>query len=463
MTSPKKLLGAIPLAMINIIAIDNLRALPQGAQLGLSLVTYYFFATILFFAPVALVSTVFATHYPEKGGIYVWIKKSLGKRSALLVIWIQWIYNVVWYPTQMTFVASTLAMLFDPTLANKAYYLVPTMLVLFWFFTYLNAMGMKWSSNISTWGALLGTLLPISLIILLGLYWFFTEPNQYAIELSWSQLIPEWRTEFMSYMPGIMFGLVGIEVSAYHADEVIEPRKTFPRAILLSSVIIFLSMVLASLAIALIVPHGDIDIITGMSMAFSQVLERSQLPIIQPIITILILLGGCATVATWIIGPSKGVLIAAQDGLAPKMLARTNKHGAPSAVLIIQALVFSALSCFYILVPEEINVVYMLLNALVSQLSLIVYIILFVGYLYSYNTLKNESGYHIPGGHITARVIGYIGILSCLAGMLTAFLIPDIIRGFSYPIYIFALLAGMAIFAIIPFLYILRKTESNAI
>ena len=459
MNQQKKILGVLPLVMINIIAIDNLPALPKAAQLGLSLVTYYVFAMLVFFIPVALVSTVFATHFPQKGGIYVWIRESLGEKSALLVIWIQWIYNVVWYPTQMTFVVSTLALLIDPNLSHQASFLVPTMLLLFWLFTAANALGMKWSSAFSTIGALLGTLLPIALIIILGIYWLIAEPTQYAISINMSSLLPEWRSDLLGYLPGIMFGLVGIEVSAYHADEVIDPVKTFPRAIFMSGLIIFLSMVLASLAIAIIVPIESLDIITGMVNAFSKVLDRQGLGIIRPIIISLILLGGSASVATWIIGPSKGVMIAAQDGLAPKMLAQTNRHGVPSSVLIIQAMIYSLLACFYVAVPEETNVVYMLLNALTAQLSLLVYVLLFIAYLKFYNQLNNRAAYHIPGGKITSTVIGIVGIIACLAGILTGFFVPAVIVGFSPLTFVTSLIAGIVIFVMIPFVYIMFNTQ----
>ena len=98
-TLVKKTLGAFGLAMINVIAVDSLRSLPFSAEYGFSLVFFYILAAITFFFPTALVAAELATGWPNKGGIYVWVREAFGERWGFLVIWLQWIYNVVWYPT----------------------------------------------------------------------------------------------------------------------------------------------------------------------------------------------------------------------------------------------------------------------------------------------------------------------------------------------------------------------------
>ena len=101
-----KKITTISLAMINIIAVANLRGIPFSAKMGISVISYYGLATILFFIPTALVTSELATAWPNKGGIYVWVKKAFGEFPGFITIWLQWIYNVVWYPTILTFVAA---------------------------------------------------------------------------------------------------------------------------------------------------------------------------------------------------------------------------------------------------------------------------------------------------------------------------------------------------------------------
>src|SRR6478672_5976935 len=106
MSHSKKVLSVFSLVMINIIAVDSLRTLPISAKLGMSLIFYYVIAALIFFIPVALVAAELATAFPNTGGIYVWVREAFGKRVGFITIWLQWIYNVVWYPTILAFIAA---------------------------------------------------------------------------------------------------------------------------------------------------------------------------------------------------------------------------------------------------------------------------------------------------------------------------------------------------------------------
>ena|SRR3990167_4254965 len=92
--------------MINIIAVDSLRSLPFSAEYGFSLVFYYIIAGLVFFLPIAFVAAELATGWPNRGGVYVWGRETFGERWSFVVIWLQWIYNVVWYPTIIIILAS---------------------------------------------------------------------------------------------------------------------------------------------------------------------------------------------------------------------------------------------------------------------------------------------------------------------------------------------------------------------
>ena len=141
----KKTLGVFSLVMINVIAVDSLRSLPFSAEYGVSLIFYYILAAAAFFIPTALVSAELATGWPNKGGVYIWVREAFGDRWGFLVIWLQWIYNVVWYPTILSFVAGTLAYLINPHLADSKTYMLSVILITFWGATLLNMFGMKLS------------------------------------------------------------------------------------------------------------------------------------------------------------------------------------------------------------------------------------------------------------------------------------------------------------------------------
>ena len=118
----KRSLTVFTLAMINVAAICNLKNFPITAELGLAAVFYYALAALFFFIPVSLISAELATGWPETGGVYVWVKKALGKKMGFLAIFLQWGNNLFWYPSILSFTAASFAYLIDPKLAENPVY-----------------------------------------------------------------------------------------------------------------------------------------------------------------------------------------------------------------------------------------------------------------------------------------------------------------------------------------------------
>lgn len=75
----------------------------------------------LFLAPVALVSAEMTATYTAKGeeGVYGWVKKAFGPNVAMLAVWFQWINTLIWFPSILTFLAGTIAYLFNPNFAQN--------------------------------------------------------------------------------------------------------------------------------------------------------------------------------------------------------------------------------------------------------------------------------------------------------------------------------------------------------
>ncbi len=213
----KKTLGFFQLVMINVIAVDSIRTLPFAAEYGFSLVFFYILAGLLFFIPSALISAELGTGWPNTGGIYVWVREAFGKRFGFLIIWLNWIYNLFWYPTIMALVVGAFAYLIDPALATNKIYMAVAILVSFWGLTLLNCFGMRVSSLFSTFGSLFGTLLPMFLVIMLGVVWV---SRGFPLEISFSikEFFPSAKHgSNIAFLSNILFGLLGLEMAATHA------------------------------------------------------------------------------------------------------------------------------------------------------------------------------------------------------------------------------------------------------
>ncbi len=460
MSTKKHGLTVFSLVMINVIAVDNLRTLPISAKLGLPLVSYYLLAALSYFIPVALVAAELATAYPKTGGIYIWVREAFGRHSAFVTIWLQWIYNVVWYPTILIFIAETLTYLFDPALATNKIYLTTTVISLFWLFTILNCFGMKLSSLISIIGASIGTLVPMIGVTFLGVIWLI-QGNPISLDTS------TWLPDFSSvtHLPifsAVLFGLIGVEMSAIHAEDVKNPQRDYPKAILYSAILIFSTLVFGSLAITMVVPNKSLNVVSGFIDAYTIFFQAYHLSWMIPIIVILIIVGGLSGMSAWIIGPSRGLLISAQDGCLPLHFTRINQHGAPTFILIVQALIVTLLSCVLLLF-DNVSSAYWMLTELSAQLALLVYVFMFAASIKLRYSKKHQAGaYKIPGGKIGIWLVAGTGLLCCFITIFIGFVPPEQIIMSNVTLFQSFLIGGFSIFILIPWLVVRRYTGGRS-
>ncbi len=454
----KKSLGLFQLVMINVIAVDSIRSLTFSAVYGFSLVFFYLLIALLFFIPTALVSAELGTGWPNRGGIYVWVREAFGKKWSLIIIWLNWVYNIIWYPTIMALIAGTFTYFFNPELASNRLYMCSSTVVLFWAATLINCFGMRASSLFSTCAALIGTILPMALISGLGITWV-VQNNPSEIQFTWQQFFPEGtQSSNLAFLTNVLFGLLGLEMAATHAAEMRNPKRDYPRSLFISAIIILSTIVFASLAIALVVPQSQLSLATGVMQAFTVFADTYHLPWLSPLIAGCIILGGLGGVGAWIIGPTKGLQVASQDGSLPAFLSSTNQKGVPVRILIIQALLVSLLSLVFILMPT-VNSSYWILSVITAQLALLVYMALFAAgiKLYYYKPHTNRP-FRIPGKKLGIWLVCGVGALCSFVVILFGFLPPSVVPFQSVFLYESILIGGIAVCSLAP-LYLIKRNN----
>ncbi len=453
-------LSVFLLAMINVSAICSIKNWPLTAEFGFSSIFYFIIAALAFFVPMSLVSAELASGWPKRGGVYVWVREAFGHRSAFLASWLFWINNVVWYPTILSFIAATIAYCIDPALAQNTTYMFSVIFITFWATTAVNLRGMKTSGWISTIGAVFGTLIPGTVIIVLGCMWYFSgKPIQ--IEFTMDSFLPNLSSPSqLAFLAGVLLGLAGMEMSAVHAREVKDPRKNFPKAILLSALIIIVLSVLGTLAIAIVIPQSEISLVSGGLEAIAFFLRSYGLGWSVPLVSFLIAVGALGQMSTWTVGPTKGLLAAAQDGDLPPVLHKMNKKNMPVAMMIFQGIFVSILATIFLLMPD-ISASFWLLLALTSQLYLLMYVLMFASAIRLRHKSPNvDRPYKIPGGLPGIWIVGGVGFLSALACIILGFFPPEQIETGNSTFYVSFLLIGMVTMCLAPYIILKFKKPS---
>lgn len=402
-----------------------MRNLPAAALFGSSLIFFFLFSAIVFLIPVALVSAELSAAFPEKGGVYQWINMAFGKKWAMAAIWLQWINTMVWYPTMLSFIAGILTYLINPELAQSKAYLISCILIIFWGLTWVNMKGLHVSTLVNNIFAIMGTIIPMLFLITLGIIWVCSG-QPLKIELNTSSLLPP-LGQFTSWssLIAIMAGFLGMELSGVHVNDIHAPQKNFPKAVLLATLFIFISMVMGSLSIAFVLPEADINLVSGVMQVFSNFFDVFGLRALTPIMTLLIAVGSVGTMINWLISPAKGLLHAAEFGFLPPFFMRKNKAGVASNILIAQAVLVS-LFCLVFLFEPSINAFYWFLTALSTELYMIMYILMFCGGLkLHYKHTDRRGAFKIPGKQLGMWATSFLGLAGCLTTIIVSFFPPE--------------------------------------
>ncbi len=440
-------LSTAQLAILTVVAVASLRSLPAMATYGLGSVTLYVIPAIVFLVPTALVSAELATGW--NGGVYVWVREGLGDRLGFLAIWQQWAPNILWFPVQLAFIAASLAyVVADPALAGSGAYTAAVILVVYWSATLLTLRGGGLFARVGSIGGVVGTIIPGLVLVLLGAAWLGTgHPSE--VPLQPPDVIPPF-TGFAGLVLVVsnFVAYAGMEMNAVHANEMGDPGRQFPRAILVGSVVIVGIFILPTIAVAIAVPPASLGLADGILVAFRTFFDAFGIGWLTPVFAAAVAFGAIASVVTWIAGPSKGLLAAARTGLLPPALQRTNAAGVQVAILAVQGAVVTLLALLFVVVPD-VDTAFFTLVDMTAAAYLVMYVLMFAAAIRLRRSAPQVvRSYRVPALPLVAGT----GMVASVAALALAFVPPADLTGIPphlYPIVIGGVVVGLAVPALI--------------
>jgi amino acid transporter len=455
----KKVLGLFALAMINVAAVLSIRNFPSMAVYGWSCIGWYIIGAVMFLIPISLAGAELATGWPQGGGVYAWVKQAFGEKGGFTALFCEWSNNLVWFPTVLSFIASTLAFALTPALANNPWYMFSVMMIAFWGTTAIAYFGEEASTKFGNVGVILGSIIPAVLIILLGVWWMGSGAALVLPPLTLAAMIPVINASTLPFFATIILLFAGMEMAGFHALETKNPQKDFPRAMALSALIIVVCTVLATLAIAMVIPADQLNLASGVMQAIEYFFKAAGVPWLVAPMAVLITLGGVVSLAAWLIGPAKGLGIVAEEGNMPPLFDKTNKYGAPVAVLVIQALIGSVISLLYVFLPS-VNQAYWILSAMTVELLCIVYVLVFASVIkLRYSQPNTPRPFKIPGGMIGIWLVGGLGMAGTLFAFIVGLMPPSYFPTSGF-VYVGSVLLGTFLLAVPPLVFLKFKKAS---
>jgi glutamate:GABA antiporter len=437
-------------------SVGDLGSAPTLAVFGLPSVVLYVIPAIVFLVPAALVSAELASGW--KGGVYDWVSEGISPAMGFGAVWCQFAQTTFYYPAVLAYIASTLSYVFAPGLAHSGLYTTVVIIVLFWASLFFAARGVIAADRLASWGILVGTLIPgLLLVVMAGIY--LLQGKHSAAPLNAHQLLPPWHglTSVVLIVNGF-FTYAGVEVNAVHVDDLRDPGREFPKAILLAVILVLLVFIPPTLAISIAVPSQHISLTAGVMQAFRTLLDHFSLSFLEPIIAIGLVVASISGLLDWLGGPSTGLVqIGRERGYLPRYFQRVNANGVQVRILATQGVVITAIGLLYALVPT-VSRAYWIFAALATEVYLIMYVLMFVA---AGNLRRRQPGH--PRGYrapalITTCVVGvFASVAACIVGLLP----PSQLGRANTPVYVCALLAAVLLIGVLPptLLYRLRRPE----
>lgn len=325
--------------------IDNL------VELGLSAIPSWIAVGFLYFLPLALILAEFGSDMTEsKGGIYSYMERGLGPTWAFVGTWSYFVANLIYLQS----VFSRLPIRISLAITGEDVFETVTALLPFvgvaicLFFTFIATRGVRIFSVLADWsarGILLLTAILIVIPIALVLFTSRVSATPYSLEA----LTPSLDLRYFSTFAWLLFAVAGAEVAAPYVRQTDNPQRNFPRAIVITTLMIGVAYVLGTIAVSFAMPIESLTKATGLYDIWAFLAGLVGLPeqAMAKVCMTFIVLSSVAAYVVWMESPIRAMFSDVPAGTFPESLTSADAAGTHHRALWTQAGVVSIL----ILVP----------------------------------------------------------------------------------------------------------------
>lgn len=448
-------LGLFFVAMLIFGITTTLHGLSPLATYGLGSVFFLMVAIVGFLLPAGMVAVELATGWERDGGVFVWVSEAFGKDAGFLATWLQWLQDVVFWTVILTGSAAMLAIGFGWSEgAHNKVYTVAVVIGSIWLTTGFTAMGLRSTGWVGTVGSLLGTIVPgLALIAFAVIYLAAGHTSHMSFEVS--GLLPDLTNlGNLTFAISTIMIFAGIELMGTRVREIRDSSRTYPQATWIAIGLTSGLLVPTVLAIAILVPATELNITAGIVQAMQTVFTSVwHVEWIPALFAVALLIDSIGEIAGWMAGTPMAMATAAREGYLPASLGREG-HGSAPQMLVGQALVGSLISIIFIVEPS-VQSVFWVLSALLVQLYLMMYMMLFAAaWRLRYTQPQRPRSYRVPGGQPGIALVCGVGILFSSAAFVVSFIPPASLTELTLPHYLSVLMIGLTISVGTPLLLI---------
>jgi amino acid transporter len=409
-------LGVADLTWLYLVAVVNLNIVPVVAAEGIRTLWLWGAAILFFFVPQGIAVIELAERMPGEGGLYLWTKETYGDFHGFLCGWCYWLTNMFFVPSLLFYVTGVTAYLGGAALGlsdNRLFFFVLTNALL-WSTIVANVHGLglgKWVNNIGGVGALSITAV---LMALAGIVM-----AKHGASVSWGDLsIRKLGTLPLSTIGVVCLGMVGLEIGPVMGDEVRDPRRTFPRSILLGGTLCAIAYAGATMSLTVALPQSQMAVVQGMMQAIDKMSGSLGLSWVLIPLAILMIASIVGSTSAWVSGSARILFVSGLDRYLPRALGNLHpRYRSPYVALILFG-VLASLIITMSFAGASVQDAYLTLLDLAVALQMISYLYLFASLL---RRAFSSGSIPVYFRRVTLRLASVAGLGMTSLGLAMAF------------------------------------------
>jgi amino acid transporter len=428
MSSPlglKRSIGFRDLALFYVVTGLSIRWIATAAAAGPSVLVVWLLALICFFIPLAASVMELSSRYPQEGGIYIWAEQAFGEFSGFITAWTYWMSNVPYFSAVLYFAAASTLFAFGrhgQNLALSAGYFMIFSAGWLAIITLLNIVGLdlgKWLNNVTS----MGSILPLAIVIVLGAMSYARFGS--ALHFTAAAITPHWSMKNAIFWSGVFFAFAGMESGSAMGDEIRNPRRTIPWAILAGGSVMAIGYIAGTAALLVAVPADAMSGPDGLLNGIRALTSHLGMYWLLAPLALLVSLNGVGNAAAFLSSTSRLPFVAGIHNYLPPAFGKIHPRfrtpwvaiAAYGAAGIIMALLGQA--------GTSVRGAYDMLVGMAGLTTFLPYLFMFGALIRVQSRPMEPGALRIPGGKPVAIALAMLGLASTVVTIVLSIIPAD--------------------------------------
>lgn len=312
------------------------------AALGNSQFFWRLFMIVAFLFPYGMIASELGTAYRGNGGLYDWTTLAFpGTRWGARVAWWYWLNFPLWMASLAVMIPDLIGIAFGLEIG------IWTGLVLQLVFILIVTVIACYPVCDSLLILNVCAVIKVGLAVLVGgMGIYHIARNGFVNDMRLVTFLPRFDLDSLSSISVIIFTMLGFEVVCTFSDEMDNPRRQIPLAIITGGLVIAGIYLLGGFGIGAVIPADQVDAASGLIEAV-MIMRGEDGGVFIGTVTLLFMVTLFGNMISWSLGINNTACYAAEHGDMPAVFARRHrKNRMPVGAVILNGIV-AAIICVF--------------------------------------------------------------------------------------------------------------------